>query len=105
MSFFHTLCNFYLMFALPNDNFKRENKQKKLTILAGKSAPMKPVIQDIVILINTPPEPSPTLSCSGGNMLLNRYCIDEELAFESSGVYYFKKNMPYHIQAKGEKFK
>ena len=27
----------------------------------------------------------------GGNMILNRFCIDEDGAFEISGVNYFKK--------------
>ena len=27
-----------------------------------------------------------------GNMILNRFCIDEDAAFELSGVYYLKKS-------------
>ena len=30
-------------------------------------------------------------SMKGGNMILNRFCIDEDGAFEISGVNYFKK--------------
>ena len=29
----------------------------------------------------------------GGNMILNRFCIDEDGAFEISGVNYFKKRL------------
>ena len=38
-------------------------------------------------------EPSgyaPEISSRSGNMILNRFCIDEDGAFELSGVYYFK---------------
>ena len=28
----------------------------------------------------------------GGNMILNRFCIDEDAAFELSGVHYLKKS-------------
>ena len=31
------------------------------------------------------------VSLKGGNMILNRFCIDEDAAFELSGVNYFKK--------------
>ena len=29
------------------------------------------------------------ISSKGGNMCLNRFCVDEDAAFELSGVYYF----------------
>ena len=31
----------------------------------------------------------------GGNMILNRFCIDEDAAFELSGVYFFEKSSEY----------
>ena len=47
------------------------------------------VIQDIVLLIE-PPKCAWDISLKCGNMALNRFCIDEETAFESSGVYGLK---------------
>ena len=32
------------------------------------------------------------ISLKGGNMILNRFCIDEDAAFELSGVNYLKKS-------------
>ena len=31
------------------------------------------------------------ISSKTGNMCLNRFCIDEDAAVESSGIYYFQK--------------
>ena len=31
-------------------------------------------------------------SIKAGNMFLNRFCIDEESAFETSGVYYLREH-------------
>ena len=47
-------------------------------------------MQNLVIFM----EPSPDaydISLKGGNMILNRFCIDEDAAFELSGVYNLKK--------------
>ena len=49
---------------------------------------MEPKIQDVVLLVN-PPRHRWNISLKGGNMILNRFCIDEEMAFESSGVFIF----------------
>ena len=51
---------------------------------------MSKVIQDVVLLMD-PPYHAWDISLKGANMALNRFCIDEEAAFESSGVYYLKK--------------
>ena len=51
---------------------------------------MTPVIQDVVLLMIPTERPS-KISWRGGNMVLNRFCIDEEMANESSGVFYPKK--------------
>ena len=32
------------------------------------------------------------ISLKGGNMFLNRFCIDEDAAFELSGVYFLTKS-------------
>ena len=50
---------------------------------------IKPVSQDIVI-IRLPSGGSYDISWKSGNMALNRFCIDEEMANESSGVFYSK---------------
>ena len=47
--------------------------------------------QDVVLLLIPPLYPY-DISWKGGNSLLNRFCIDEEMAFETSGVYFKKKN-------------
>lgn len=43
--------------------------------------------QDVTVIINTREEPS-DISDAAANMILNRFCIDENAAFELSGVYY-----------------
>ena len=45
------------------------------------------ILQDLVLLMD-PPKDGSDISLKAGNMLLNRFCIDEEAGFESSGVYY-----------------
>ena len=52
---------------------------------------MKPVSQDIVI-IRTPPRRPSDISWKSGNMALNRFCIDEEMANESCGDFDSKNN-------------
>ena len=47
-------------------------------------------IQNLIILME-PSEDAETVSLKGGNMYLNRFCIDDEAAFELSGVHYLKK--------------
>ena len=44
-------------------------------------------------------------SLKTGNMILNRFCIDEEAAFELSGVNYFKKSSEGIEVGKSTKFK
>ena len=38
-----------------------------------------------------PPKKTFISSLKGANMCLNRFCIDEDAAFELSGVHYLKK--------------
>ena len=59
-------------------------------------------MQNLVILME-PSEHAHEVSLKSGNMFLNRFCIDEDAAFELSGVYYFGKSSGEHISA--EKFK
>ena len=39
------------------------------------------------------------ISSKPGNMILNRFCIDEDAAFELSGINYLKKSYYYVIVA------
>ena len=59
-------------------------------------------MHNLVILME-PCEDGYEISSKAGNMCLNRFCIDEDAAFELSGVYYFGKSSGEHISA--EKFK
>ena len=52
---------------------------------------MSKIIQDIVLLMD-PPKFAWDISQKCANMVLNRFCIDEEIAFESSGVYYLNNS-------------
>ena len=47
--------------------------------------------QNLVLLME-PNEEAHEISLKGGNMCLNRFCIDEDAAFELSGVYYLEKS-------------
>ena len=49
-------------------------------------------MQNLVVLMNPPDEFSPwDVSVKGGNMILNRFCIDEDAGFELSGISCLKK--------------
>ena len=43
------------------------------------------------MLLMNPSEDAADISLKAGNMILNRFCIDETAAFELSGVYYLKQ--------------
>ena len=61
-------------------------------------------MQNLVIFM----EPSPDaydISLKGGNMILNRFCIDEDAAFELSGVNYLEKSSYDIRQKKSIEFK
>ena len=49
-------------------------------------------MQNLVVLMN-PPDLTWDVSPKAGNMCLNRFCIDEDAAFELSGIYYFQKRV------------
>ena len=49
------------------------------------------IMQNVVLLVLQSNNPI-DISWKGGNMILNRFCIDEEMANESSGVFYFNDN-------------
>ena len=46
--------------------------------------------QNLVVFMD-PPARKSDISMKGGNMIINRFCIDEDAAFELSGVYCFHK--------------
>jgi len=48
-------------------------------------------MQNLVVLME-PSENTWNTSLKGGKMILNRFCIDEDAAFELSGVNYLKKS-------------
>ena len=52
---------------------------------------MSKIMQNLVVLMNSSRD-SWNTSLKGGNMILNRFCIDEDAAFELSGV---NKGMEY----------
>ena len=47
-------------------------------------------MQNLVVFLE-PSEKKFDISLKGGNMILNRFCIDEDAAFELSGVNYLPK--------------
>ena len=51
---------------------------------------MSKIMQNLVVLME-PSEETDKTPLKVGNMILNRFCIDEDAAFELSGVTYLKK--------------
>ena len=47
--------------------------------------------QNLVVFMD-PSEDAYVVPLKGGNMMLNRFCIEEDAAFELSGVNYLKKS-------------
>ena len=77
--------------------FSRDTSYKKPTTTQIKSEnfkilriDMSKTKQNLVVFMD-PSEEAYPISLKGGNMILNRFCIDEDAAFELSGVYYLKK--------------
>ena len=58
-------------------------------------------MQNLVVLLE-PSEDAYFTSLKTGNMILNRFCIDEDAAFELSGVNYLKKGPRFHSREKGK---
>ena len=56
---------------------------------------MSRTTQNLTVIINTREEPS-DISDAAANMILNRFCIDENAAFELTGVYH-ADNLPSEI--------
>ena len=51
---------------------------------------MSKIMQNLIVFME-PSEHAYETPLKGGNMILNRFCIDEDAAFELSGVNSFKK--------------
>ena len=52
---------------------------------------MSKIMQNLVVLME-PSEDADNISLKAGNMIFNRFCIDEDAAFELSGVNYLEKS-------------
>ena len=61
-------------------------------------------MQNLVVLME-PSKNANDFSMGTGNMILNRFCIDEDAAFELSGVSYLKKSSMKMMNSKSLKFK
>ena len=61
-------------------------------------------MQNLVLLME-PSEDAANIDLKGGNMCLNRFSIDEEAAFEISGVHYLEEksydNIDDELKGKG----
>ena len=53
---------------------------------------MSKVMQNLVVLME-PSELAHRIDMKAGNMILNRFCIDEDVAFELAGVNFLKKDV------------
>ena len=56
---------------------------------------MKRVMQNVVLIME-PNDDDFEVSMQAGNMCLNRFCIDEDAAFETTGVYYLEESFRVH---------
>ena len=52
---------------------------------------MSKIMQNLVVMME-PSEDAWKTSLKAGNMIFNRFCIDEDAAFELSGVNYLEKS-------------
>ena len=65
---------------------------------------MSKIMQNLVVLME-PSNHAYDSHLKGGNMILNRFCIDEEAAFELSGVHYLKQSPRYFSEKeKGKEY-
>ena len=64
----------------------------------------KPNQKQNLIVLMEPSERKYDISLKCGNMILNRFCIDEDAAFELSGVKYLKKSSDDMINRRYQEF-
>ena len=62
---------------------------------------MSKKMQNLVVFME-PSEYAYETPLKGGNMILNRFCIDEDAAFELSGVNYLKKWSNHFLTSNGK---
>ena len=55
---------------------------------------MSKIMQNLVVLMEHREDYPDVTSSKGGNMCFNRFCIDEDAAFELSGVQNLEKSGP-----------
>ena len=66
---------------------------------------MSKIMQNLVVLME-PSEDAHHMPAKGCNMCLNRFCIEEDAAFELSGVHNLKKRTQYiGDKSKGKGYK
>ena len=65
---------------------------------------MSKIMQNLAVLME-PSIPAYETPLKGGNMILNRFCIDEDAAFELSGVNYLQKTSADIEEEESIKFK
>ena len=69
-----------------------------------------PKISQNLIILKDPFDDPYEISYDGGNMALNQFCIDEDAAFELSGIYDLKKLISFNfairkeIKSKGKEY-
>ena len=71
------------MFALIATKLKQDH-------FSTKRIPLPKTSQNMVFLME--PSSASVLSLKAGNMCLNRFCIEEDAAFELSGVFYLRES-------------
>ena len=62
---------------------------------------MPQIKQNLVVLME-PTDLTFQISLKGGNMCFNRFCIDEDAAFELSGVHYLEKLSDSYFENRGK---
>ena len=68
---------------------------------------MPKIMQNLVVLMESSQATSADVSIKCGNMCLNRFCIDEDAAFELSGVYSIRLDnlkFPTERKTKGTRY-
>ena len=64
---------------------------------------MTKIMQNLIVLMD-PSEDGDDVSLKTGSMIFNRFCIDEDAAFELSGVYYLETSSMEMMFEKNREF-
>ena len=81
------------MFYFKVPQRKPENIKKRIV--------MPKIMKNLVVLME-PSKDAYYISSKADNMCLNRFCIDEDAAFELSGVHYLEKSFRFYSENKGK---